>query len=212
MLSLALISVFMPFVAMLPRQILLSNLLSDLTYSAIPTDNVDDAVLMKPRKLDVEYIRKFMLVVGPVSSLMDILTFLVVAFLIIGGSPFNFSPDQISIVETALFVEITVTEIIEVFALRAPSSPISMNKPSKILVGTNLLMAAIAIALPYIPFMNSVLQLEAPNPIFYLWLALITCVFLALVYYVRRWFYSKNAYRLEQSFIPLDKTIVGEVR
>jgi Mg2+-importing ATPase len=212
MLSLALISVFMPFVAMLPRQILLSNLLSDLSYSAIPTDNVDDAVLMKPRKLDVEYIRKFMMVVGPVSSLMDILTFLVVAFLIIGGSPFNFNSDQIQIVQTALFVELTVTEIIEVFALRAPSSPISINKPSKILLGTSLLIAIIAIALPYIPFMNSIMQLEAPNPIFYLWLAIITGVFLVLVYYVRRWFYSKNGYRLEQSFIPLDRTIVREVR
>ncbi|HMF33161.1 MAG TPA: HAD-IC family P-type ATPase, partial [Candidatus Lokiarchaeia archaeon] len=212
MVSLALIAVFLPFVPLLPRQILLTNLLSDITYSAIPTDNVDDNVLTKPRKLDISYIRKFMLIIGPVSSLMDILTFLIVAFLIIGGNPSDFTLDQQQIVQTCLFLEFLITEIVEVFALRTPSSPFSKNKPSRSLVLTCAIIIGITILLPYTQFGSDIFQFGAIPPSFYALLVVINIIFLIAVYYMRRWFYSKNAYRLEQSYIPLDKTILGQIR
>lgn len=180
--------------------ILLMNLFANLVDSAIPSDNVDEDVLMKPRKLDIDYIRKFMLIMGPVSALMDVTIFLVVSFLIIGGNPLNFTPDQQSILQTALFTEMLLTEILVIFVLRAPRATLSQNKPSTALIFSNLVIAGVAIALPYVPFVGTVIfQFHVLPLIFYLYLAVIIIGYLIIFYYVRRWYFRKNAYLLEQA-------------
>ena len=77
MFSMAAASVFLPFLPMLPTQILLNNFLYDLAQITIPTDNVDDGYLRRPQRWDMRVIRDFMLFIGPISSLFDFLTFYV---------------------------------------------------------------------------------------------------------------------------------------
>ena len=79
--SMASASLFLPFLPMLPTQILLNNFLYDLAQVSIPTDNVDESFMHKPRKWDIGMIRNFMLVIGPISSVYDFITFIVMLFL-----------------------------------------------------------------------------------------------------------------------------------
>ena len=80
MFSVAGASLFLPFLPMLPIQILLNNLLYDFSQSAIPTDEVDQEYIEKPKRWDIHFIRRFMVFLGPVSSLFDFLTFFVMLF------------------------------------------------------------------------------------------------------------------------------------
>ena len=132
-------SLFLPFLPMLPTQILLNNLLYDLAQLAIPTDNVDESYLQRPQRWDIGLIRNFMLFIGPISSLFDFLTFYVLLRV------FHASETQF---HTGWFVESLMTQTLVLFVIRTANNPLK-SRPSSPLIATCLAVVAIAIYLPF---------------------------------------------------------------
>src|SRR3974377_1212135 len=108
-------SLFLPFLPMLPTQILLNNLLYDLAQITIPTDNVDDTYLRKPQHWDIGLIRRFMILIGPISSLFDFLTFYVL-LKVFAASEAAF--------HTGWFVESLATQTLVLFVIRTAGNPL----------------------------------------------------------------------------------------
>ncbi len=138
-------SIFLPFLPMRPIQILTNNFLYDLSQSATPTDNVDPEFIAKPRKWDIDGLRKFMFVMGPVSSLFDYILFAVMLYV------FNGWHNQ-SLFQTGWFVESLVSQIMIVHILRTDKIPFIQSMASMpVLIMTSLVMV-LGIWLPYSPF------------------------------------------------------------
>ncbi|MFO1304612.1 MAG: magnesium-translocating P-type ATPase [Burkholderiales bacterium] len=140
MISMALATLFLPFLPMLPVQILLNNLLYDVSETAIPFDRVDPADLRRPHAFDVHEIRRFMLAMGPVSSVFDLATFGVL--LLAGVSPAMF--------QTSWFVESMASQLLVIFVIRTSRNPLA-SRPHPLLVASSLGMLAVATALPLLP-------------------------------------------------------------
>jgi len=162
MLSMALASLLLPFLPMLPLQILLANFLYDCSQVAIPTDEVDRADLAAPRGWDAAFIRRFMLVLGPLSSVYDLATFAVLLWL--------FQADP-SLFRTGWFVESLATQTLVVFVIRTRERP-WRSRPSPALVGGVLGVVAIGIALPFSP-VASLLGFHALPGSFFVFLAVV---------------------------------------
>ncbi len=192
MFSVAGASLFLSFLPMTAIQILLNNLMYDLSEATIPTDNVDVEYIQKPKKLDISYIRRFMLVMGPISSIFDFLTF----FLML--AVFSAS---VSVFQTAWFIESLSTQTLVVFLLRTRKTPFYKSKPGRLLLISSLSVVAVAFALPYTP-LGAVFGFTPPPAIFYLALAGLIAAYLILVEVVKKWFLKRYAYLLEQIFVP----------
>jgi Mg2+-importing ATPase len=193
MFSVAGASLFLPFLPMLPIQILLNNLLYDLSEATIPTDNVDPEYIEKPKKLDISYIRRFMIILGPISSIFDFLTFFAMLFV------FNAS---IPLFQTAWFIESLCTQTLVVFIIRTRKTPFYKSKPSKPLLLSSLGIVALALVIPFIPKLGGLFGFEAPPFSFYAILAGLVGAYLILVEIVKKLFYKRYAYRLEQILVP----------
>jgi Mg2+-importing ATPase len=141
MFSMAGATVLLPFLPMLPIQILLNNFLYDLSEIAIPLDNVDEQTLARPRVWDMGFIRRFMLALGPVSSVFDFLTFYVLLAV--------FHADE-SLFHTGWFIESVTTQVLVIFIIRTSGSPFA-SRPNPLLVVLSLAVVAIAAALPWTP-------------------------------------------------------------
>jgi Mg2+-importing ATPase len=141
MLSMAAASLFLPFLPLLAKQILLNNLLSDVPAVGIPGDRVDAERIARPRRWDLRAIRNFMIVFGLVSSAFDALTF-VVLWLLVRGAPALF--------RTGWFVESLLTELAIVLVVRT-RAPLHRGRPGRLLLATTLAVAAVTVALPYLP-------------------------------------------------------------
>ena len=141
MLSMAAAVAFLPFLPMLPLQILLNNLLYDLAQLPIPTDRVDPGLVRKPRKWDVAAIRRFMLVVGPVSSAFDLVTF---------AGLLGLFQASATAFHTGWFVESLFTQTLVVLVIRTAGNPFR-SRPSPWLLGTVLGVCGVAVALPFSP-------------------------------------------------------------
>jgi Mg2+-importing ATPase len=175
MFSMAGAALVLPFLPMLPTQILLNNFLYDLAQITIPTDNVDEDFIREPQRWDVRMIRNFMLVIGPLSSLYDFLTFYVLL------KVFRFGE---TLFHTGWFVESLLTQTLVLFVIRTAGRP-WRNRPSLALSLTTLAVAVIAVALPYSPLAAS-LEL-APLPASYLlFLVGVVGAYLVLVEQVKR--------------------------
>jgi Mg2+-importing ATPase len=175
MFSMAAASVFLPFLPMLPTQVLLNNLLYDLAQLTIPSDAVDPQVLQVPQRWDIRKIRNFMLLVGPVSSFYDFLTFFVLLHFFHAGA---------SLFHTGWFVESLATQTLVLFVIRTPGSPFQ-SRPSWPLAVSTLTVVALGIALPFSP-LASVFGFE-PLPAAYFWfLAPATLAYLGLVELAKR--------------------------
>jgi Mg2+-importing ATPase len=192
MFSVAGASLFLPFLPMLPIQILLNNLLYDFSQSTITTDNVDDEYVEKPKRWDISFIRRFMLALGPVSSLFDFLTFFIMLLVFNATEP---------LFQSAWFLESLCTQTLVIFVIRTRRAPFYKSKPSKILVASSLAILVFALILPFTPI-GSIFEFVAPPPTFYLMLAGLVGAYLALAEVVKIWFYKRQAYRLEQVLIP----------
>ena len=138
MFSMAGAALFLPFLPMLPIQILLNNLLYDVSEIAIPFDRVDEEAVAGPVKWDVRFIERFMLVFGPVSSVFDFLTFYVLLYLFGAGE---------ALFQTGWFIESITTQVLVVFAIRTRRS-VFRSRPHVFLVAMALGVIAVAIALP----------------------------------------------------------------
>ncbi len=168
--SMAGASLFLPFLPMLPTQILLNNLLYDLAQLTIPTDNVDETYLRKPQHWDIGLIRNFMVFIGPISSIFDFLTFYVLLHF------FHASEAQF---HTGWFVESLATQTLVLFVIRTAKNPFR-SRPSSPLIATCLATVAVGTYLPFSP-LASVLGFTPLPAAYFGFVAVATVVYLLLV-------------------------------
>ncbi|MEM0211520.1 MAG: magnesium-translocating P-type ATPase, partial [Candidatus Methanomethylicia archaeon] len=192
MFSVALGSLFLPFLPMLPIQILLNNLLYDLTQTAVPLDDVDREYLEKPKRWDIFFVRRFMVFFGPISSLFDFLTYFMMLLAFKAAEP---------LFQTAWFLESLLTQTLVVFIIRTRLFPFYRSRPSKALIFTSASVIIFALALPY-TWLGAVFRFVQPPIEFYLALAAIISAYLALVEAAKSWFYRRYGHRLEQVLMP----------
>jgi P-type Mg2+ transporter len=170
---------FLPFLPMLPTQILLNNLLYDLSETTIPLDAVSDAMVAKPRRWDLNIVRKFMFVFGPLSSIFDVVTF--------GLLLWVFQANE-KLFHTGWFVESLATQVLVIFIIRT-AYPLR-DPPHPALAASTLLALAVAVALPYSP-LAPWLGFVPPSAALMGALALVTMAYLVLVHVVKRWFFKR---------------------
>ena len=139
MFSMAAASVFLPFLPMLPTQILLNNVLYDLSEVAIPLDHVDAEEIRGPQAWDMTFIRNFMWIIGPVSSLFDFLTFYVLLAVLNANE---------ALFQTGWFVESLATQVLVIFVIRTRHNPLS-SRPHAALTATSLAVVVAALILPF---------------------------------------------------------------
>jgi len=175
MFSMAAASLFLPFLPMLPTQILLNNFLYDLAQVTIPTDNVDRSFIRKPRRWDIGIIRKFMLYIGPISSVFDFLTFYIML------KVFNASE---ALFHTGWFVESLATQTLVLFVIRTAGNPFR-SRPSLPLTITTLAVVAVGLLLPFSPLSNVLGFTPLPGK-YFLFLAAMTVTYLFFVEVVKR--------------------------
>jgi Mg2+-importing ATPase len=175
MFSMAAASVFLPFLPMLPTQILLNNFLYDAAQISIPTDNVDPTFIQKPRRWRISLIRDFMLFIGPISSIYDFLTF---------GALLTIFRAREPLFHTGWFVESLATQTLVLFVIRTAGNPLR-SRPSLPLVVTTLVMVAVGIALPYTPAAPYLGFVPLPAG-FFVFLAAATGTYLVVVEMVKR--------------------------
>jgi len=144
MFSIAGASLFLPFLPMLPKQILLTNLITDLPFLTIASDHVDDEQLKHPGKWNLKLIRNFMIVFGLHSSMFDFITFYVLYF--------YFRLSQ-SAFRTGWFLESAITELLILFIVRT-KKPFIKSKPGRLLIITATIAFVTAVYLPFSPFAN----------------------------------------------------------
>ena len=174
-LSMAAASLFLPFLPMLPTQILLNNLLYDLAQLTIPTDNVDETYLEKPQRWDINLIRNFMVFIGPISSIFDFLTFYVLLHV------FHASEAEF---HTGWFVESLATQTLVLFVIRTAKNPFR-SRPSGPLIATCLAAVAVGIYLPFSP-LAGVLGFTPLPAKYFAFVAVATGLYLLLVEAAKR--------------------------
>jgi Mg2+-importing ATPase len=175
MLSMAAASIFLPFLPMLPTQILLNNLLYDLAQVTIPTDHVDTSFLRKPQRWDIRLVRNFMLTIGPISSLYDFLTFWVLLRVFHANEAFF---------HTGWFVESLATQTLVLFVIRTMQNPFK-SRPSRSLAATTCAVVLVAVVLPY-TFLGRPLGFVPLPASFLVFLTCATVTYLGLVEVVKR--------------------------
>jgi len=169
MLSMAALSLVIPFLPLLPKQILLNNFLSDLPAMAIAGDRVDPETIAVPRRWQVKRIRNFMLLFGGISSVFDGLTF-VVLLLVLQVAPPEF--------RTAWFVESLLTELAILLVVRT-QRPLFASRPSTALLWVSAAVAVVAVALPYVPAAQALFGFVPLPPTLLAVLVLITLLYTA---------------------------------
>jgi Mg2+-importing ATPase len=182
MFSMAGAALFLPFLPMLPIQILLNNLLYDVSEIAIPFDRVDQEAIAGPVKWDVKLIERFMLVFGPVSSVFDFLTFYALLHLFGAGE---------TLFQTGWFLESITTQVLVVFAIRTRRR-FFRSRPHRFLVAMAFGVVAVAIVLPLLS-VGRWFGFVAPPPLFFVFLVGATAAYLALVEITKSFFYRASA-------------------
>jgi Mg2+-importing ATPase len=184
MVSVAVASLFLPFLPMLPTQILLNNLMYDLSQSTIPTDTVDREYIQKPKRWDIGFIRQFIFVFGPISSIFDFLTFFIMLVVLNAAEP---------LFQTAWFIESLLTQTLIIFVIRTRRIPFFKSRPGKYLVASCGIVIVTAFILPFTP-LGPLFGFVIPPPIFYVYLILLVIGYLILVEVVKGWFYKRYSY------------------
>jgi P-type Mg2+ transporter len=177
-------SLFLSFLPMLPSQILLNNLLYDTGQLAIPTDRVDPETLARPAAWDIGFVRRFMSVFGPVSSIFDFLTFFVM-LRVLHASHSEF--------RSGWFVESLATQTLVVYVIRTRRVPFFRSRPSVPMLITPLTCALIGAVLPFTPLAGFLGFATLPISFFLILLGMIA-TYLLLVELVKRRFYAIQAH------------------
>lgn len=171
LISTSIASIVLPFLPMLPVQVLLMDILYDVSQLSIPSDNVDADQLKAPKSWDIKYIRKFMIFFGPIGAAYDLATFAVMYFYLgaRGG-----------IFQTGAFIENLVTEVLVVFVIRTRKVPFFKSRPSLALASTCLGVTAFGVYLPFSP-VAQYLDFKMLPPMFFVFLAILTLTYLVFV-------------------------------
>jgi P-type Mg2+ transporter len=185
MFSAAAASAFLSFLPMLPGQILLNNLLYDTGQLAIPGDRVDAEQLRAPSHWDIAFIRRFMVLFGPLSSVFDFATFALMLFV------FNAAPGEF---RAGWFIESIATQTLIIFAIRTRRVPFFRSRPSTGLFCASLAVVAVGVYLPLSP-LAGVLGFDPLPPLFFLTLVGLVVPYLVLVEIAKSWFFSRAAQR-----------------
>jgi len=174
-------SIFLPFLPMLPAQILFTNLLYDTSQISLPSDKVDEEDVSKPTAWSFKFIRRYVLIIGPVSSLYDYLTFILLFFIL------HFTE---SLFQTGWFIESIATEIFVVYIIRTKKTPFLQSRPSLMFFLNTFLIVIFAWIIPY-TFIGEYLKFK-PLPVYVMAIIFIMVItYLILVEFVKRWFYKK---------------------
>jgi Mg2+-importing ATPase len=176
MLSMAGAALILPFLPMLPSQILLNNLIYDASQTAIPSDTIDPEAELTPARWDIRGIERFMVVFGPVSSVFDYATF---AFLLL-----VLHADETQF-HTGWFIESLATQVLVIFVIRTRRSPFWRSRPSRLLVASAITAVTAAAVLPVSP-LAGLLGFTGLPPVFWIAVPVFVLVYLATVELVKR--------------------------
>jgi Mg2+-importing ATPase len=184
MFSMAGASLFLPFLPMLPAQILLNNLLYDVSEVPIPRDAVDKQELAYPHDWDPDFIRRFMLTLGPVSSVFDFIMFFVLLQVFHAGE---------ALFRTGWFIESIATQVLVIFVIRTRAAP-WRSRPDAWLAATSLAVVALAALLPFTPLAGP-LGFATPPAGLLLMIPAMVLVYLGCAELAKRWFYRNGSRR-----------------
>ena len=189
-------SYLLPFLPMAPIQILTNNLLYDISQTGIPLDNVDPELIEKPRQWDIGFIRRFMIVIGPLSSIFDYATFFLMLYVfhcVLFGKP-GTSPEMSVYYErlfhTGWFVESLLTQTLIVHIIRTNRVPFFQSRASLPMTLATLLVMTAAVVLPYSP-LAALLGFVPLPPVYWLWIAGFLAAYGFLTHFVKRRFARK---------------------
>jgi Mg2+-importing ATPase len=178
-------SAWLPFLPMLPIQVLTNNLLYDFSQTAIPTDHIDEDYLMQPRQWDIAHIARFMIFLGPISSIFDYTTYAIMYF----GFGSNTEATS-SLFQTGWFVESILTQTLIIHIIRTNKIPFLQSRASLPLICTSLIICGIGIWLPESVFAHGLGFTHLPMVFWPIVAAIIFC-YLLLANLVKNWFISK---------------------
>ncbi len=176
-------SLFLTFLPMLPSQILLNNLLYDVSEMAIPTDNVDEEQLRRPAHWDPAFIRRFMMFFGPISSIFDFMTFGVMIFILHASH---------ELFRTGWFVESLSTQALVIFLIRTQRVPFFRSRASAALTVTTLAVVLAGALLPFTRIGTFIGFVPLP-PAFYLILAAMVVIYLSLIELGKAYFFGRGS-------------------
>jgi Mg2+-importing ATPase len=181
-------SAWLPFLPMAPIQLLVQNLLYDFSQTGIPFDCVDEEYLKKPRRWEVNAIARFMLYMGPVSSIFDYATFALMWF-VFGAR----TPAAQSLFQSGWFVEGLLSQTLIVHIIRTRRLPFVESTASAPLLFLTVLVMLAGLIIPFTPF-GATLGLRPLPPAYFGWLVLILACYVALAQLVKNWFARKYGY------------------
>lgn len=173
-------SLVLAFLPMLPTQILLNNFLYDVSEIMIPTDNVDEELLERPARWDTSFIRRFMMVFGPISSVYDFLTFAVMIWVFGADEP---------LFHTGWFVESLTTQTLVIFIIRTRRVPFFRSRPSLPLLATTLACVMVGIIIPFSPIADTLGFRPLPLDFFVILITMVV-TYLMLVEVGKYWFFQ----------------------
>jgi len=177
-------SLFLPFLPMAPIQVLTNNLLYDFSQTAIPTDNVDEDYIAAPRRWDIDNIFKFMVCIGPISSIFDYATYAMMLWVFHAWS----NP---ALFQTGWFVESLLTQTLIIHIIRTAKVPFIESRASAALITTSLIICCMGIALPFTPVGEAL----GFTPLPWLYWPLVACILVAyavLTHFVKVWFVRRR--------------------
>ena len=177
-------SLFLPFLPMLPIQILLNNFLYHVSQVAIPSDHVDSDYLRTPKGWDIKAIRRFMLIFGPISSLFDFLTFGILLFVFHASQEFF---------HTGWFLESLCTQTFIIYIIRTFKIPFIESRPSRFLVFMSLFIVGTAFAITLSPW-GKFFGFVPPTWGYGFSVAVIVLAYLALTQKIKSWYIKKFGY------------------
>jgi Mg2+-importing ATPase len=176
-------SIILPFLPMAPIQVLTNNLLYDFSQTTIPTDNVDADYLAMPRRWDIGNILKFVLLIGPISSVFDYVTYFMML-------RYFHAWDDPALFQTGWFVESLLTQTLIIHIIRTAKIPFLQSRASAPLVFTSLAIAALGISLPFTSVGALLGFVALPSP-YWIGLFLILASYALLTHLMKRWFIGR---------------------
>jgi Mg2+-importing ATPase len=189
-------SYLLPFLPMQPVQVLTNNLLYDFSQTGIPTDNVDGELIARPLKWNVDNIKRFMVFIGPVSSIFDYATFALMWFFfrcsayLDPATGVQQKEALAKLFQTGWFVESLLTQTLIVHIIRTRRIPFLGSRASLHMTLTTLIVVAFGVWLPYSPFAGTLGMVALP-PVYWAWIAAFLLSYAFLAHIVKRWFFNR---------------------
>ncbi len=189
-------SYLLPFLPMLPVQILTNNLLYDFSQTGIPTDNVDEELIVKPLKWNIDNIKGFMVWIGPISSIFDYATFALMWFFFHCSDYLDPAAGAVhkegleKLFQTGWFVESLLTQTLIVHIIRTRRIPFFGSRASVHMTMTTLAIMAVGAWLPYSPFAADLGMVPLPA-VYWAWIGAFLMIYAVLTHRVKTWFFNR---------------------